>query len=225
MKPWHTKRWKEMRNQRIGDTCEQCGSKKAPFVLQHFGHYEDLPFAPTRDSVVRELMGEYDAFPVKPTLERPACPKCNKRSISKRKIKPTWRCIRCRNEFNDPLTVEVKIDRRTGKEENEQYRLQCWKTFEKFQISHTDIVDKRHQEKLEEHEKLRQSSYENYMSGEGTATFCKKCAFLWDVKGLMLCSQCKTGYHAFQYNNCYNCLPNTRKNKYNRILRVKSCTR
>ena len=37
-KPWQTKAWKEMREKKIGDKCEQCGSEKEPFVLQHLWH-------------------------------------------------------------------------------------------------------------------------------------------------------------------------------------------
>ena len=49
------------------------------------------------------------------------------------------------------------------------------------------------------------------MSGEGTATFCKKCAFLWDVKEMRLCSSCEEHYHHFKYKTCFNCLPRLRK--------------
>ena len=30
----------------------------------------------------------------------------------------------------------------------------------------------------------------------------------------MLCGQCRTHYHPFKYNTCYNCLPASRKEEF-----------
>ena len=53
MKPWETKEWKEMRERRIGDRCEQCESTDGPFVIQHFSH--ERPSLPSKDGFV--IMG------------------------------------------------------------------------------------------------------------------------------------------------------------------------
>ena len=44
-----------------------------------------------------------------------------------------------------------------------------------------------------------------YISLKNTQTYCKKCAFLLDKKGLILCSECKKNYHSFFYEQCYEC--------------------
>lgn len=212
MKPWHSKEWKEMRNKIIGDSCEQCGSTKKPMVLQHFDHYKDLPKKPSKSSVVWSLMLEREAFPPRPIVLRPACPDCKKRALSQRKtMKPIWRCIGCHHVFDNPSSVEVAVDRRTGTEQFESFRKQCKVAFSEFLDSHIELVSERLNVKLKEYEKVKEASLSLYMSGEGTATFCKKCAYLWDVQGLKLCGFCRKGYHPFKYNSCFKCIPEWRK--------------
>ena len=48
-------------------------------------------------------------------------------------------------------------------------------------------------------------AFEEYLSCEKAVTFCKKCAFLWDVRGLKLCKRCKQHYHPFDFEYCFNC--------------------
>lgn len=36
-------------------------------------------------------------------------------------------------------------------------------------------------------------------------TLCKKCAFLWDMKGVRLCQLCKRRFHAHKYRRCAEC--------------------
>lgn len=47
--------------------------------------------------------------------------------------------------------------------------------------------------------------YESYLNFDNTKTFCKKCAFLWDKRGLKLCDTCKENYHAIYNSVCMNC--------------------
>jgi hypothetical protein len=49
------------------------------------------------------------------------------------------------------------------------------------------------------------NEFDQYLSCEETVTFCKKCSFLWDMKGMNLCPRCKTHYKKFQFPNCYRC--------------------
>jgi hypothetical protein len=37
-KPWNTKGWKQTRDKLIKNSCEQCGEKEPPMVLQHLIH-------------------------------------------------------------------------------------------------------------------------------------------------------------------------------------------
>lgn len=42
----------------------------------------------------------------------------------------------------------------------------------------------------------------DYVSLANTSTFCKRCAYLWDMKGIFKCQQC-TRYHSiFLFPNC-----------------------
>jgi hypothetical protein len=46
-----------------------------------------------------------------------------------------------------------------------------------------------------------------YLSFEDTKTFCKKCAFNYDKRGMDLCPKCKVNYKKIQYETCVDCLP------------------
>ena len=113
MKPWATKEWKEMRERRIGDRCEQCESTDGPFVIQHFSH--ERPEPPSKYTIVWDLIREYGLIPAKPTIPLPACPSCKRRSLSERKkLKPKWRCIGCHHAF-DELFERMLRARRGGR--------------------------------------------------------------------------------------------------------------
>ncbi len=205
-----------MREERIGDSCEQCGSTDGPFVIQHFSH--DRPKPPSKRTVVWNLMREYGSYPPRPTDQRQACPQCNRCSLTERKkLKPKWRCIACEHEFDDPVTVELRVSGNTGRDENARYRQGLSKVFDDFLNAHTEEVEQRYTAVLAVYEQERRASYDTYISGEGTATFCKKCAFLWDVEGKKLCNQCKERYHPFQYKTCYDCLPQSFKEEQREV--------
>ena len=210
-KPWHTREWKEMRKQRIGDECAQCGSTKEPFVLQHFSH--DRPDPIDKNQVVWNLMMERNRIPEKPTVQRFACPQCSKLSLTKRKtLKPTWRCIPCHHEFDDPILVEKTVSKTTQPTDYFKWRDEIlFPAFHRFKEENADLVQQHIDDADAEYEIERKASYEHYISGVGTATFCKKCAFLWDKKEMKLCGQCKTNYHPFHFYKCFSCLPESRK--------------
>jgi len=211
-KPWHTEEWREMRGRRIGDRCEQCDSTDGPFVLQHFTH--DQPEPPSKYQIVWDLIREHGLYLKPPTKPKEGCPKCGRSNVYARKSKaPKWRCIKCNHEFDDPITVDVQLNNNTGGEEYARYLEARRKVFADFQVTHQDAVEERLGAALADYENERQASDDKYMSGEGTATFCKKCAFLWDVKGQMLCRSCRERYHAFSYETCFNCIPQRRKDE------------
>ena len=135
MKPWHTKKWRDMRNSRIADQCEQCGSTDGPMVLQHLSHYEDLPKPPSKNTAVWDLMRERGAYPPKPTVQRPACPACGKRSLTARKRTVDWRCIACHLEFDNPVIVDVPVDSKTGGEKYALYRNERQTAFQEFKAT------------------------------------------------------------------------------------------
>ena len=215
MKPWQTKQWKEMRKQRIGDRCKQCGSTDGPFVLQHFSHEQPEP--PSKHTLVWELINEYGLYPGPPTIQKAGCPECRRSSLSERRTKtPKWRCIKCHNEFDDPIfddpiQVQVRSDSSAGKDEYNKWLGVRRDVYNDFLAEHGDVVEQRYGAALADYEAERQASDRKYMSGEGTATFCKKCAFLWDKKDMRLCANCKEHYHHFRYETCFNCIPQWRK--------------
>jgi len=213
-KPWHTKEWKEMRALRIGDKCEQCDSTDPPMLLQHLSH-EEPESPPSKRDIVWDLMREFDQVPPRPTVRRPTCPECNDRSLGKRKkLKPTWRCNRCHNEFDEPRMVDTIINNRTEKDAWVKWKNEVlFPTHDDFADAHQDEVEQRFGTLIDEYELKRQASYDRYVSGEGTVTFCKKCAFLWDMKEMRLCGQCRKNYHPFRYDTCFSCLPESRKDE------------
>jgi hypothetical protein len=109
------------------------------------------------------------------------------------------------------MMVEVEVSSRTGREEYAQYKQESQKAFEKFRATHSAFIEERYAPVMAEYLKEQEASDRRYMSGEGTATFCKKCAFLWDMREMMLCGNCKTKYHHFRYSTCFDCISEERK--------------
>ena len=220
MKPWHTKKWKRMREERLGDECVQCRSVQPPLVIQHLSHEQLIP--PQKHELIWELINERNLYPQKPEVFRDGCPKCRKISIQERKsIDPKWKCRSCSNEFDEPSAVSVKVSSRSkkgrGKEEHDEFWKKRKQIYNEFQSENKDLIEQKYQELSIGYEQARKISDDRYMSGEGTVTFCKKCAYLWDIEGKRLCRLCKKDYHEFKYKHCYECLPNDRKEEIQEI--------
>lgn len=198
-RPWKTKEWRDMRNDLIKDYCEQCGSTKEPFVLHHIkGHsYSWI----NKKVLIRRMFNDYlpshvDKDDLK-DVER--CPKCSKASLSKRKTKyPIYRCSSCYHEFDTPKIVsEVK---KIGKE--------------RYKKIFKDFLEEKKEEIEETFLKECKESQDKYMSGEDTKTFCRKCAYLWDIKHLSLCPKCKKEYKPLRFEFCYECYKIANKDFY-----------
>ena len=101
----------------------------------------------------------------------------------------------------------MRKDSSAGKDEYNKWLQVRRSGYDDFLAEHGDVVDQIYGAALADYEAERQASDSRYMSGEGTATFCKKCAFLWDVKGQLLCRKCRERYHDFSYETCFNCIP------------------
>ncbi len=202
-KPWQTKRWRETRARLIKDECSQCGSEKKPMVLQHLWH--SPPFRFVLRQVQNEFVDEKRKFKkyqpkipknIREGAERECCPKCNSTNINycpkkgDRKGPKRYVCRKCElEEFNPGVKILLKDDGiRKIMREN-------WKM----------ITEKFNDEILRQTNEINKEYHEKYMSGEGTTTFCKKCAFLWDKQGKKLCTKCKKNYHPMRYNGCVEC--------------------
>ncbi len=187
MKPWNTKEWKEKREDTIKDHCEQCGTKEGIMVLHHL--WQPPSFYDIRYEITCALIDEaIKNGKVKyPTEKRNACPQCKSLSISYRKtMSPRWRCIKCELTFNKPVKVDYvsNVNRKL--------------TFKRFQEENSEQINSRA-------ELLSEENHQKYISMGGTVTFCKKCAFLWDMKHLRLCPECRTRYMKMEANRCFDC--------------------
>lgn len=211
-KPWDTKEWKLERDRLIADSCTQCGAHKdtQPMVLQHLWHPRKFNVilnqlataeleknAVERDAYIKELLEnsyELNNFPIG---EREGCPKCKSTNVIFRKSINEWDCLskksrrgkviwRCGHSFETPLmlrelTPEKKrqISAITGALKRQAY--------EKYDT--LAIREKYRKEAVLESIK----DTERYLSFKDTTTYCKKCAYLMDIKGLIYHPE-KQGY-------------------------------
>jgi hypothetical protein len=186
-KPWQLVEWKKKREEVLGDNCAQCGSSKKPLVLHHLR--QTLPFSVIKALVAGDLFEAWISsndikLPIIPTN---VCPKCYSCQVRVRKtIKPPWVCNRCHKGFEAPKE-DLIIDQR------EESRL-----FIKFKEDNRELIHARCQA-------IQEKNYERYKSCEETATFCQKCAFLWDMKRMNLCPKCKVHYKQFRFPYCFSC--------------------
>ncbi|MDQ0896251.1 MULTISPECIES: hypothetical protein [unclassified Paenibacillus] len=209
-KPWQTAEWKKRREELLKDHCEQCNKKEGTKVIQHFWHPQD--YSSIQYPIVGRYIDEYfDRFLIENNLliseltekrwveeaeEKQLCPNCSSINFTERKTKtPRYRCNKCKDEFDEPVIgkligLSTKDDFQSGfarKFINEK----IWQTFEE-KIRKEAIL-----ESISQHKK--------YISFEGTKTYCSKCAFLWDKKGMKLCDKCKTKYHNKGRTECSEC--------------------
>ena len=198
-KPWATREWKAWRAEHLADACVQCGSGEGPMVLQHLRH--PMSFADIRRAVQHqlwELASEHGdtGVPPCPTEERQVCPVCASTSIRYYKTFGYWRChgqaagIKCGHEFAEPTVADVP-----DKGAWWEMKQAAWRA---FMDTNADLVGSQ----------ALAVSFEQqaeYLSMAHATAFCKKCAFLWDRKGLRLCA-CGRQYHAFHNPGCRMCL-------------------
>lgn len=196
-----------MRETRLKDRCEQCGGSESPMVLQHVWH--PPKFNELRQHVRAPLWEQFKwEYPlvvskVDPS-DLPGCPKCNSAVIRHRKrLKPSWVCQgtkngqRCGYEFDEPILVKAL----TTAQRQEQSRLEQ----EAYEARWQKFLQQYGEEINVKTVLLSIDLNERYMSGEDTRTFCKKCAYMWDMRGCVLCESCKKEYHASYRDKCVRC--------------------
>lgn len=213
-KPWQYEEWKQERSILIKDSCVQCGitADSAPMVLQHLWQPRKLNVIFDQLSLAKvaandDLRSQYIDSLTKNSKklnnvvigDRQCCPDCQSTSIRFLKGAQVWKCtgtksvplitgysrkVTCGNLFNDPmlrkeLTPEQKRDISKIKHD-------IWiKASTKFDVK--IIRDSYGKQAILE--SILDS--ERYYSLKDTTTFCKKCAYLMDMKKLLLCSNCK----------------------------------
>jgi len=233
---WHTKDWKERRDNVIKDRCEKCGSKDK-LTLQHLSHpkkyYEhqrEVTKEYAKDSTIfndtidrcefsEYILKNYDYLPV------PLCPNCNGRFPNKRMRKrPQYLCTECQLEFDEPAykTAEELIEKFYSDENMVDIRDKCFISKDKWKNEHNLSQVKRwlQRKKIEtkfsdEIEKKAFLLYLDdnikYLSFKDTITACKKCAFNFDLNNMELCPKCKIYYKGVQYPTCIQCLPEDKR--------------
>lgn len=205
-KPWKTQKWREERAQLIKSYCQQCGSSKPPLVLQHLEHpltLEQIMYRLTGKETVREFKKKYFHEFRQSLLEtRPVCPDCNSLNIRPLKRRPAWKCYKCKASHESPLKKDVLTfeGKKTLGEYKSRKKREVW---EEFIQQYGEICGK--QAIL-----IQIEQHKRYLSLKDTVTFCKRCAYLWDIEGLRLCRKCNTHWHSFLYTSCIYCkiIPN-----------------
>ena len=233
---WHTKDWKERRNEIIKEKCEICGSSET-LTLQHRSHpkkYNEYErevsskytrlFRDCDDSVeLREFIEHvrkyYDYIPVS------LCPKCNSKYPNKRmRKKPQYLCTKCRLEFDEPIykTIEELIEIFFLDEDVAEVHDKCFISKDKWKNMHNLLQVKywlqRGKAKTKFSDEIEKEAFllyldDNikYLSFEDTITVCKKCAFNFDMNNMEICPKCKKYYKGVSYQTCINCLPEDKR--------------
>jgi len=226
---WHTKDWKERKDKIIKDKCEQCGSTNG-LTLQHFTHtrnYKEIEllafrfyydtFTTENATIIDNLICKDDILEYirkHPREVKMVCPICSANYYKRRKA-PIYVCKRCKYEFDEPISKEIPeyIDdfvlSETEKKEIANLKKTSVKFFSDLYPSIIgSIVRKKY---LFEIEKMTMLNYLEgnieYLSFKNTKTFCRKCAFNYDIKELDLCPKCKVNYKYIGYETCVDCLP------------------
>lgn len=221
-KVWRSAHWKLQRAERLGDACNVCASNEGPLTLQHLWH----PRVPS-EVMDQALSADWATFlesfepdtprPMRPEkqfrkVQRATCPKCVSVAIQERKKKrPKFICRgtlagrACLHEWDESHQELVEQpDTEANQRNYEEYytrlralRSRASEAFREtpaFRVSATKgaiaiLADSR-----------------RYLSLEDTVTFCRRCAFLWDKKGLRPCIECGRRL-AEPESRCSECSP------------------
>ena len=194
------------------------------YYLYAYNHYYDLFFNETSidydNLVTKEEIENY--IKITPREIYSVCPECNG-GYSTRRNPPRHVCNRCKNEFDEPVNKpfpEYVDDLYKGDIIPEDKALRtCPKNRSQRQyIPYSEIGLKLVKQKIKD---MVKNKYQNeikrkamldcldaniqYLSFEGTQTFCKKCGYLSTQKDMDLCPQCKNNYKNKIYPVCYDC--------------------
>lgn len=240
---WHTKDWKERRENLLKDKCEICNSIET-LTIQHLFH--PRKYNEYENEITRKYLNElgdsnaiiqknefldyvidcYEYFPT------PLCPKCQNRKPNERITKqPKFLCTKCHFEFNETtfLSLEKLVDIFYENEDTIEIKDKCFVSKDKWKNQHNLKQIKywlnRNRTKVDNSSKIEKEAFllyldDNikYLSFEDTITTCKKCASNYDLNNLELCPNCRQFYKGIQYPTCIQCLPeDKRKSAFEKI--------
>ena len=232
---WHTKDWKERRDEIINDKCQICNSKEI-LTLQHLSHpkkyfdYENEVtkefakiFIDSNPGIDRKEFGEYleKNYTYEPI---PLCPSCQSPHPNKRmRLTPQHLCTNCRLEFDEPISksvdelISIFFENRQAIEIKDKcFVSNNWNN--RNNLSQIKYWFLREKAKIINKESIEKKSFmlylnENikYLSFEDTITACKKCAFNYDMNNLEICPNCNENYKGVGYKTCIQCLPEDKR--------------
>lgn len=200
--PWKTAAWRADREKVLDDACAQCGSREPPLVLQHLAHPHSFAQNFRRavgENVWRAFKQRWnDRLAEATTQERYACARCRSLHIKPRKRTGDWKCYKCGAVHERPSIKTIKVPQVRGSE----FVRRKDATYEARWNAFLDEFGSRYgaQAVLM---CLQESRV--YQEFGGVVTFCKRCAFAWDIRGMCLCMRCKTRWHPLHHPLCRWC--------------------
>ena len=183
--PWQSKKWKEVRENKVGKECIQCGSKENLNVhhLKPRTKYQEIN-SKAFYQIYNELK-ENKKLPLEKIeiIHRKSCPKCGTPSIRERKtLEPKFRCPYCKINFDQPSIIEKYNEKPLMSFVARNYK--------------KEIADRI--------EKIREEEFKEYIDTDYVITLCKKCHYFYH-QGKILCQVCKKRYHLAKYEMCWTC--------------------
>lgn len=219
-KAWNTKHWKELRNERLKDKCENCGSVELPLVIQHTKqprkfndiYFEVLDSYVSYEKVKAELTKKYsgekhiEKYLKENSTIRGTCPECETIVIRKNNKRNIYIC-KNNHEFNTPVDVVYYTASRTQDRDYARERavskmvyLNLSEQLEKLRAKYKEKAGRK---------ALIISIKESiaYREFKHIKTCCKRCAAIEDniIPKYSLCERCKVNYHKPEYKTCYIC--------------------
>lgn len=204
---WGSSHWKKFRQTLLANRCDQCGSAEQPLTLQHLR--QPPPFSVllrySRNEHKRAFWFAFvESHPIpKLTTLRRVCPHCGSLNIYYRKrLTPHWKCNSpyCGLIIEEPAQATMP-DRKALA----PLKLERWMAFRQ----HYQNSFKQTSPEVGRNAVLAAIDCTlQYLSGADTVTHCRRCAFMWDKKGVKLCPVCHKNWTEIWTSTCYECNPN-----------------
>jgi hypothetical protein len=150
--------------------------------------------------------GQYRDRGVPDGEPRPGCPKCGGWVLAERKRTGRgadmlrYRCQTqrnrryCHHEFEEAVIVQpIAVD-------DGAFRMK-----QEFNAAYHAIYEGTSELILRTAAIQAVEDFADYMEGVDTYTFCRRCAYMWDVKGLRLCTSCHDAWHPHMMQKCKGC--------------------
>jgi hypothetical protein len=209
---WHTREWRELRSRLIKDRCDQCGSPSPPFTLQHLRKHprpSTLLRAKTNSAFHDYRAVHPEQRPPQPTTPEGTkllCPTCRQRAIPYKNTSKGYYCKPSPSNQNRPHQFPEPL---TGPPELTRAQWDAWRTASDnaYQLHRAAWLTAHEAELGQETARQVLQNLRHYLTGEGTATYCKRCAYLADKRDVTLCAICHQHYHPREYATCYTCRP------------------